>query len=67
VAISLDPQLGHEQKERRPALVVSKTEFHRHTGMAMLCPVSDLSCHVAGLKLGSLLAGFDSSTSFWAS
>jgi mRNA interferase MazF len=41
VAVSFDPQSGHEQKGRRPALVVSKTEFNRHTGLAMLCPVTN--------------------------
>jgi len=41
VAVTFDPQSGHEQKGRRPALVVSKTEFNRHTGMAMLCPITN--------------------------
>jgi mRNA interferase MazF len=41
VVVSFDPQSGHEHKGRRPALVVSKTEFNRHTGMAMLCPITN--------------------------
>src|SRR5882724_6128867 len=41
VVVSFDAQSGHEQKGRRPALVISKTEFNRHTGMAMLCPVTN--------------------------
>src|ERR1700752_2460996 len=41
VVVSSDPQSGHEQKGRRPALVVSNTLFNRHTGMAMLCPITN--------------------------
>lgn len=41
VVVSFDPQSGHEQKGRRPALVVSTTLFNRHTGMAMLCPITN--------------------------
>lgn len=41
VIVTFDPQTGHEQKGRRPALVVSTTLFNRHTGMAMLCPVTN--------------------------
>ncbi len=40
VWISLDPQAGHEQKGRRPALVVSHREFNEATKMAMLCPIT---------------------------
>jgi len=41
VVVNFDPQSGHEQKGRRPALVVSKTLFNRHTGLAMLCPITN--------------------------
>ena len=61
VAVSFDPQSGHEQKGRRPALVVSKTEFNRHTGLAMLCPVTNTHrnypFHVA-VPTGAKLTGF---------
>ncbi|NOZ78097.1 MAG: mRNA-degrading endonuclease [Acidobacteria bacterium] len=40
VAITLDPQAGHEQKGRRPALVVSKGLFNRGTGLAIVCPLT---------------------------
>lgn len=40
IAITFDPQSGHEQKGRRPALVVSKDLFNRSTGMAIVCPVT---------------------------
>ncbi len=38
IALSFDPQAGHEQSGRRPALVVSNDLFNRHTGMAIVCP-----------------------------
>ena len=40
VALALDPQAGHEQKGRRPALVVSKTLFNEKTGLAIVCPLT---------------------------
>jgi mRNA interferase MazF len=36
VAITFDPQSGHEQKGRRPALVVSKDLFNQKTGLAIV-------------------------------
>jgi mRNA interferase MazF len=41
VALSFDPQSGHEQKGRRPALVISNYLFNRHTGLAIVCPVTN--------------------------
>ena len=41
VVLSFDPQSGHEQKGRRPAMVVSSTVFNRHTGLAMVCPITN--------------------------
>jgi mRNA interferase MazF len=40
IAVSFDPQSGHEQKGRRPALVVSNTLFNERTGLAIVCPVT---------------------------
>jgi mRNA interferase MazF len=40
VALTFDPQSGHEQKGRRPALVVSNTLFNERTGLAMVCPLT---------------------------
>jgi mRNA interferase MazF len=40
VAVTFDPQSDHEQKGRRPALVVSNTLFNERTGMAMVCPLT---------------------------
>ena len=40
IAVTLDPQFGHEQKGRRPALVVSNTLFNDQTGLVMVCPLT---------------------------
>lgn len=41
VALDFDLQAGHEQKGRRPALVVSKEAFNKGTGMAICCPITN--------------------------
>ena len=50
VILTFDPQAGREQRGRRPALVVSNTPFNRHTGLAMVCPITntfrDIPFHV---------------------
>jgi mRNA interferase MazF len=40
VTVTFDPQSGHEQKGRRPALIVSNDLFNRHTGLAIVCPLT---------------------------
>ena len=40
VWISLNPQAGHEQAGRRPAVVVSPGGYNAKTGLALLCPVT---------------------------
>ncbi len=41
VVLSFDPQAGHEQMGRRPALVVSVTAFNRATRLAVCCPITN--------------------------
>ncbi len=41
IALTFDPQSGHEQKGRRPALVISNTLFNQKTGLAMVCPITN--------------------------
>ena len=61
VVVNSDPQSGHEQKGRRPAFVASKTLFNKHTGLAMLCPITNtfrnFPFHVA-LPAESKLTGY---------
>jgi len=40
VWISLNPQAGHEQAGRRPAVVVSPPAYNRKVGLALLCPIT---------------------------
>jgi mRNA interferase MazF len=40
VIISFTPQSGHEQRGRRPAIVVSSKLFNKATGMILVCPVT---------------------------
>ena len=61
VVLSFEPQSGHEQTGRRPALVISNTLFNRHTGMAIVCPLTNTDrsfpFHVA-VPVGTSLTGF---------
>ena len=37
VYLDFDPQSGHEQKSRRPALVISNNLFNRVSSLTMVC------------------------------
>ena len=41
VWITLNPQAGHEQAERRPALVLSPAAYNGKVGLAILCPITN--------------------------
>jgi len=41
VWITLDPQAGHEQRGRRPALVLSPAAYNRRVGLALVCPITN--------------------------
>jgi mRNA interferase MazF len=61
VALDSDPQSGHEQKGRRPALVVSKDAFNKATGLAICCPLTKTDRRVpfhVSVTGRSSLAGF---------
>ena len=38
--ISLNPQAGHEQAGRRPAVVLSPGAYNGKVGLAILCPIT---------------------------
>ncbi len=40
VWLSFDPQTGHEQKGRRPALTLSPEAYNFKTGLALFCPIT---------------------------
>ena len=41
VWITLNPQAGHEQAGRRPALVLSPQNYNSKVGLAILCPITN--------------------------
>ncbi len=46
ITLSFDPQSGHEQKGRRPALVISNFLFNKATGLAIVCPITNTNRQV---------------------
>jgi mRNA interferase MazF len=38
--LDFDPQAGHEQAGRRPALVLSPKNYHRRSSLALVCPIT---------------------------
>jgi len=40
VWISLNPQAGHEQAGRRPAVVLSPQSYNSKVGLAIFCPIT---------------------------
>ncbi len=38
--LDFDPQAGHEQAGRRPALVLSPARYNRLTSLALVCPIT---------------------------
>ena len=40
VWLTFDPQAGHEQAGRRPALVLSPKSYNHKSGLALVCPVT---------------------------
>jgi mRNA interferase MazF len=61
IALTFDPQSGHEQRGRRPALVVSNDLFNKHTGLCIACPITTTDrgypFHVA-IPAGSDVTGY---------
>lgn len=41
VWISLNPQAGHEQAGRRPAVVLSPAAYNGKVGLAIFCPITN--------------------------
>lgn len=39
--ITLNPQAGHEQAGRRPAVVLSPAAYNGKVGLAILCPITN--------------------------
>ena len=41
VWIDMHPQAGHEQRGRRPAVVLSPSAYNLKVGLAILCPITN--------------------------
>ena len=41
VWINMNPQAGHEQAGRRPAIVLSPFSYNKKVGLALFCPISN--------------------------
>ena len=52
VWITLNPQAGHEQAGRRPAVVLSPASYNGKVGLALLCPITN---HVKGYPFEVLI------------
>ncbi len=61
ILANFDPQSEHEQKCRRPALVISNALFNKATGLAVVCPTTNtnrnIPFHVA-IKDAARITGF---------
>ncbi len=62
VWITLNPQAGHEQAGRRPALIVSPASYNGKVGLAVLCPITSQvkgypfeAIIPSGLKVGGVV------------
>jgi mRNA interferase MazF len=61
ITLSFDPQSGHEQRGRRPALVISNSLFNKATGLAIVCPITNTDRKVPfhlSVPSASSLTGF---------
>src|SRR5215203_6258594 len=41
VWLDFNPQAGHEQAGRRPALVISPVSYNQKVGLAIFCPITN--------------------------
>ncbi|MBI4135937.1 MAG: type II toxin-antitoxin system PemK/MazF family toxin [Candidatus Vogelbacteria bacterium] len=43
--LNFSPSRGHEQRGRRPALVISPTTYNGRSGLVLVCPITSKSHH----------------------
>jgi mRNA interferase MazF len=41
ITLNFTPQSGHEQKGRRPAIVISNSKFNQKMGLCVVCPITN--------------------------
>jgi mRNA interferase MazF len=71
VWLTLNPQKGHEQSGRRPAVVLSPSSYNLKVGLAIFCPITSKGksypfevrlpdkCLVQGVILADQVKSFD--------
>ena len=70
VWLNFSPSRGHEQRGRRPALVISPAVYNKRSGLMLICPVTSQIHHypfevefhsdkVGGVILADQLKSFD--------
>ena len=45
IFLDFDPQAGHEQKGRRPAVVISNNTYNRFSKTIFVCPITNTNKH----------------------
>jgi len=56
--LEFDPQKGHEQKGRRPAIVLSKIEYNQKSNLAIICPItSKIKGYPFEVRVSSIIGG----------
>lgn len=57
VWLDFTPQLGHEQRGRRPAIVLSNKAYNQKIGLALFCPITSkekgypFEVRISGIKI----------------
>ena len=58
VWLEFDPQKGHEQKGKRPGIVLSKKEYNQKSNLAIICPItSKIKGYPFEVRINSIIQG----------
>ncbi|MCG2788657.1 MAG: endoribonuclease MazF [Actinomycetia bacterium] len=58
VWLEFDPQKGHEQKGRRPGIVLSKKEYNQKSNLTVICPItSKIKGYPFEVRINSIIQG----------
>jgi len=58
VWLEFNPQKGHEQKGKRPGIVLSKKEYNQKSNLAIICPItSKIKDYPFEVRINSIIQG----------
>lgn len=60
IRLNFMPQVGREQSGRRPALVMSTSDYNRRVGLVIVCPITNQAKgypYEVGIPLGVIVTG----------